>query len=527
MNLRGQILSIGLSGAAVAALVGLIGLIGVDKVASSFEESLSMGLALQGNQKAAMAHVAIRGDVVIAMLGSTGNNKAQVESGQKSLDEHSKNFNDALDELDSLPLSADSKAVILETRPLLKDYVAAANRVLEQAAAGSVSASSMMRFLRHFNEVEKQIAVQVNTISTEVDRFGASAKSAVIAIRYVVVGILAISTLLLVLGSFYFAKSMASHMKKTVLVATTLAEGDLTGSFEETGNLETRQLLGAMKLLQANLCNMVSTIKINADTVSSASFEIAEGNNDLSARTEGQASALEETAATMEELSSTVEKNADSAREASRLALNASTVAVKGGEVVEQVVQTMRGINEASSKIADITSVIDSIAFQTNILALNAAVEAARAGEQGRGFAVVASEVRLLAHRSADAAKEIKRLISGSVDRVEQGMILVDQAGITMADVVQCIRQVSEVAGTISAASNEQAAAVAQINESVTHMDNVTQQNAALVEQMAAAASSLNSLAQEQVHALSVFKLEGYVEESYPRAVMAMEYTAA
>jgi methyl-accepting chemotaxis protein len=527
MNLRGQVLSIGLSGAIAAVLVGLIGLTGVNRVAHSFEESLSMGLALQSNQKAAMAHVAIRGDVVIAILGSMGSDKSQVESGQKSLVEHSTNFKEALDELDSLPLSSDSKSVIKATRPLLEEYVAAANRVLEQANSGSVSAGSMMRFLRKFNEVEAQIAVQVGTISAEVDRFGVSAKAAVEKIRYLVVGILAISTVLLILGSLHIAGIMARQMKQTVFFATTLAEGDLTGIIEEKGNVETKQLLAAMKLLQVNLIEMVRNAKINADALSSASFEIAEGNNDLSARTEGQASALEETAATMEELSSTVKKNAESAHETRRLALNASAVASQGGDVVEQVVQTMKGINESSSRIADIIGLIDSIAFQTNILALNAAVEAARAGEQGRGFAVVATEVRSLAGRSADAAKEIKVLIGSSVGRVEQGTILVDQAGIKMAEVVQCIRQVSDVVGTISAASNEQAAAVAQIDESITHMDNATQQNAALVEEMAAAASSLNFLAQEQVKALSAFKLEANMVESYSSVAMPMEFATA
>ena len=240
--------------------------------------------------------------------------------------------------------------------------------------------------------------------------------------------------------------------------------------------------------------------------MATASAEIAEGNNDLSARTEQQASALEETAASMEQLGATVKQNADSASQANQLAMSASTVAVKGGEVVSQVVQTMKGINDSSRKISDIIQVIDGIAFQTNILALNAAVEAARAGEQGRGFAVVASEVRSLAGRSAEAAKEIKSLINASVERVEQGTTLVDEAGVTMTEVVDSIRRVTDIMGEISSASKEQALGVAQVGEAVTQMDQTTQQNAALVEEMAAA-SSLKSQAQELVATVGAFKL--------------------
>ena len=243
--------------------------------------------------------------------------------------------------------------------------------------------------------------------------------------------------------------------------------------------------------------------------MATASAEIASGNNELSSRTESQASALEQTAASMEQLSATVKQNADSAAQANQLAMSASTVAIKGGEVVGQVVDTMKGINASSRKISDIISVIDGIAFQTNILALNAAVEAARAGEQGRGFAVVASEVRSLAGRSAEAAKEIKILINASVERVEHGTTLVDQAGATMTEVVSSIRRATDLMGEISAASNEQSLGVSQVGEAVTQMDQVTQQNAALVEEMAAAANGLKSQAQDLVQVVALFKLNG------------------
>jgi len=265
-------------------------------------------------------------------------------------------------------------------------------------------------------------------------------------------------------------------------------------------------LLAALAQMQASLAQVVNTVRDGSDHVATASAEIAQGNNDLSQRTEQQASALQQTAASMEQLGSTVRQNADNARQADVLARTASEVAQRGGAAVAQVVDTMRGINDSSKQIADITGVIDGIAFQTNILALNAAVEAARAGEQGRGFAVVAGEVRILAQRSADAARQIKSLIAVSVERVEQGTRQVDEAGTTMTDVVGSIERVTHIMGEISAASSEQSTGVRQVGEAVTQMDQATQQNAALVEQSAAAAESLKQQAHQLVDAVAVFR---------------------
>jgi methyl-accepting chemotaxis protein len=316
--------------------------------------------------------------------------------------------------------------------------------------------------------------------------------------------------------SAFFVRSITGPVNDAVQVARAVAEGNLGVEVPVLGSNELGQLMTALSDMRAHLAQVVASVMRGSESVASASSEIAQGNNDLSNRTEQQASALQQTAASMEELGSAVSQNADNARQANQLAQNASTVAVRGGDVVGQVVHTMRDINASSRKIADIIGVIDGIAFQTNILALNAAVEAARAGEQGRGFAVVASEVRLLAGRSAEAAKEIKALISASVERVEHGTTLVDQAGRTMTEVVDAIKRVTDIMGEISSASSEQSVGVAEVGSAVSQMDQVTQQNAALVEQMAAAASSLKSQAQELLATVAVFQLSGAAQVNLP-----------
>jgi methyl-accepting chemotaxis protein len=310
-----------------------------------------------------------------------------------------------------------------------------------------------------------------------------------------------------------FVRSITQPLAQAVELSHAVAQGDLSGRAIPHGSDEVGRLIAALLQMRTQLMQVVSRVRSNAEGVATASAQIAQGNTDLSARTESQASALEETAASMEQMTATVRQNADSASQASQLAASASQVATQGGEVVAQVVKTMQGIHASSGKIADIIGVIDSIAFQTNILALNAAVEAARAGEQGRGFAVVASEVRSLAQRSAAAAREIKNLISESVQNVEQGNALVERAGATMQDVVAAVRRVTDIMGEISSASREQSQGVAQVGEAITQMDQVTQQNAALVEEMAAAAGSLRSQAQELVHGVAVFRL---AEDSAP-----------
>jgi methyl-accepting chemotaxis protein len=316
----------------------------------------------------------------------------------------------------------------------------------------------------------------------------------------------------LAIGSVFawvITRSIAVPLNQAVVHARRVATGDLSSHIDDQGRDEIGQLFDALRQMNSSLAELVGNVRTGTESIDVASREIATGNVDLSARTETQAGSLEETAASMEELTSTVKQNAENARQANQLVVSASDVALRGGKVVGQVVYTMGSIKDSSRKIVDIIGVIDGIAFQTNILALNAAVEAARAGEQGRGFAVVASEVRSLAQRSANAAKEIKDLINTSVEQVDAGSTLVDQAGDTMDDIVKSVKHVADIMNEISAASQEQSAGIEQVNQAVAQMDEMTQQNAALVEQAAAAAESMLSQASTLAQAVAVFKLPG------------------
>jgi methyl-accepting chemotaxis protein len=328
-------------------------------------------------------------------------------------------------------------------------------------------------------------------------------------------GMTAVGVITLALGIFvawFITRTITGPLQHAAHIADTIASGNLTEKIEAKTQDEAGQLVSSLKMMQTNLVNTVNRIKQGTDTITFASQEIASGNADLSSRTESQASSLEETASSMEELTSTVKQNADNARQANQLVVSASEFAMRGGQVVGQVVDTMGSIKDSSRKIVDIIGVIDGIAFQTNILALNAAVEAARAGEQGRGFAVVAAEVRNLAQRSAGAAKEIKSLISDSVEKVDTGSRLVDEAGKTMDEIVTSVKHVADIMSEITSASQEQSAGIEEVNRAIGQMDEMTQQNAALVEEAAAAAESMLDQAAALAQAVSVFKLEAGVQ---------------
>ncbi len=369
-----------------------------------------------------------------------------------------------------------------------REYLLAVNRPAQNVYLAAVDGMTAFQ-----NELMKQTDTEVDA---EITRAGLL--------------IPAVSGFAILLGVFiawWVTRSVTRPIGTAMKLAETIAAGDLTSHIEVTSTDETGRLLGSMKKMNESLRGIVGNVRQSADSIATGSTQIATGTQDLSSRTEEQASNLQETAASMEQLTATVKQTGESAAQANQLATTASAAAANGGVVVEKVVKTMEQITTQSHKIADIITVIDGIAFQTNILALNASVEAARAGEQGRGFAVVAGEVRNLAQRSAQAAREIKTLINTSVEQIETGGVLVQEAGKTMNEIVGQVKQVSDLIGEITAASKEEGTGIIQINDAVTQLDQVTQQNAALVEESAAAADSLKGEAQRLAQAVSVFRL--------------------
>ncbi len=422
----------------------------------------------------------------------------------------SQRASEAQKKLEALVDDPTEKALMERVAVTRKAYVDARAKLLDRKKAGEDVFALVDSDLKPLATAYLQSLADVaDNTHKQLDEFEGAILQDAVTSQWVLALAAMASLVLGALFALWTTRSIVGPVQRAVHAADEISHGNLSVHIPDLGESrnEMAHLLRSLNEMQQNLSRIVGHVRSGSENVATASSEIAQGNNDLSARTEQQASALQETAASMEQLNSTVRQNADNARQANQLAQSASTVAVHGGEVVSQVVDTMKGIHDSSSKIADIIGVIDGIAFQTNILALNAAVEAARAGEQGRGFAVVASEVRSLAGRSADAAKQIKTLINDSVERVAAGTTLVDQAGATMTEVVGSIKRVTDLMGEISAASSEQSQGVAQVGEAVTQMDQVTQQNAALVEEMAAAAASLNNQAQDLVSTVAFFKL--------------------
>jgi methyl-accepting chemotaxis protein len=432
-------------------------------------------------------------------------------------------INELQKSLDASVTSERGKALLKDIADRRSEYIAVRKTYFDTLKGGDIAVAAQQldsallpaanRYTETMVELQKY---QRDLVTVAV----AASEQTVNRQALIIVVLAALAVALASLVAWRITMSVTAPLHEAVGIATAVAAGDLNGHAQTTRKDELGDLLNALAAMKTSLIQTVGQVRSATDSINTASYEIASGNQDLSARTEQAASNLEETAASMEQLTSTVRQSADAARQANQLAASAAEIAVRGGQVVGQVVTTMDEINHSSKKISDIIGVIDGIAFQTNILALNAAVEAARAGEQGRGFAVVAGEVRNLAQRSAEAAKEIKNLIGASVDRVEAGSRLVADAGQTMSEIVGSVQRVSDIIGEITAAAGEQSDGIGQVNVAVTQLDQMTQQNAALVEESAAAAESLKDQASRLTDVIKIFRIDSAQAYSAPAAVV-------
>jgi len=456
------------------------------------------------------------GNIAIAVLRTSAIIKSSDATlGQffaANIEETNKKAQFYIKEVEPLLRTDQEKQVYKEMMALRDAYAGGRKEVLALKEAGRAQEADAM-YDKVYTPAAKAYQANIDQLvdiqRDRVDELSGNIKRIKQESRFTVILLACLGTAFGIVCAWWLTMSIVRPVRAAVDVAERVAAGDLTADLDVSARDEIGQLQAALKHMNEQLLRMVREIRTGSDAIATASSEISAGNRDLSARTEQQAGSLEETASSMEELNSTVTQNAENARQASVLAAKASEVAERGGAVVAQVVSTMHSIDASSKKISDIIGVIDGIAFQTNILALNAAVEAARAGEQGRGFAVVAGEVRNLAHRSAAAAKEIKELIGDSVEKVESGARLVGQAGTTMEDIVGSVRRVTDIIGEIAAATDEQRAGIGQINQAVNQMDQATQQNAALVEEAAAASESMQDQAQHLAQVVSAFKIDG------------------
>ncbi|WP_025918427.1 methyl-accepting chemotaxis protein [Herminiimonas sp. CN] len=493
---------------ALIASVAMLGINGMNRTNDALHRIVEINVGKMGllEDMAGSLHIVSRVQRTIALL----NDEKEVRVQRKKIEEARSKYSAAAEALEKMPLDDDDKTFVAKIKegqiaagPLFVKFneLSKTNRdeAVQLLLKGVIPATAKWEDGLH-TYIERQKENNKKDEKAAAETYDTA--------RLLTLTLTGLAMLLGSLIAWFSTRSITRPMTEAVRVAQTVASGDLTSRIEVKTTDETGQLLQALKNMNDSLIRIVGEVRVGTDTIATASSQIAAGNLDLSSRTEEQASSLEETASSMEELTSTVKQNADNARQANQLAVSASDVAMKGGAVVAQVVETMGSINDSSKKIADIISVIDSIAFQTNILALNAAVEAARAGEQGRGFAVVATEVRNLAQRSAGAAKEIKGLIDDSVGKVDTGAKLVNQAGATMQEIVESVKRVTDVMSEITAASQEQSVGIEQVNQAISQMDQVTQQNAALVEEAAAAAEFLQDQAGNLVQVVSVFKTD-------------------
>jgi len=495
-SIRATLTSVGIVQILLTVVVGALGLVALGNANDSLTEIAQGGintLRSLNDTSSYLLRSRVALDRVSVLLAAGQADEAK--TALQRADELFAKSNDAWKNFQAAPKggldAATLDALTQKRTALLQDGVQpefAALHANDQAAYHAIADTKISPM---FVDYDNSATPLVQALQDGEQARAASTRAEISLIRILIVAAVAAALLVVIAIRFVLRGHIVAPLQAAADSLERIGQGDLSQSINAGGNNEIGRLFAAIKRMQGNLVSLVSTVNTGAGSIDVGAREIAMGNTDLSQRTEQQAASLQETASSMEQLTGTVKQNADNARQASQLAVNASDIATRGGEVVGEVVHTMQDIAASSAKVVDIISVIEGIAFQTNILALNAAVEAARAGEQGRGFAVVAGEVRSLAQRSASAAKEIKDLINDSAQKVQSGSQLVARAGTTMDDILQAVRRVTDIMGEISAASEEQSTGIEQVNRAVTQMDTVTQQNAALVEQAAAAAASL------------------------------------